>query len=152
MSESSALPLYMRRAEFGPDPELEALRDGEGVRRVSTPLGIDAWLVTRHEDVRTVMGDAERFSTAWKGGIRLPGALEMSEKERAELRAGNLLAFDPPEHTRLRRMLTPEFTIRRMRGWSRGSSASSRNTWTRWNAPGPRPTWCRRSRCRSRRW
>ena len=26
-----------------------------------------------------------------------------------------LLAFDPPEHTRLRRMLTPEFTVRRMR-------------------------------------
>ncbi|AWS47035.1 cytochrome P450 [Streptosporangium sp. 'caverna'] len=115
MSESSTLPLHMRRAEFGPDPELGALRDGEGVRRVSTPLGIDAWLVTRYEDVRTVMGDAERFSTAWRGGIRLPGVMEMSDEERAELRAGNLLAFDPPEHTRLRRMLTPEFTIRRMR-------------------------------------
>ena len=31
------------------------------------------------------------------------------------MRAGQLLAFDPPEHTRLRRMLTPEFTVRRMR-------------------------------------
>jgi cytochrome P450 len=31
------------------------------------------------------------------------------------MRAGNLLGFDPPEHTRLRRMLTPEFTVRRMR-------------------------------------
>jgi len=27
-----------------------------------------------------------------------------------------MLAFDPPEHTRLRRMLTPEFTVRRMAG------------------------------------
>ncbi len=31
------------------------------------------------------------------------------------MRAGNLLGVDPPEHTRLRRMLTPEFTVRRMR-------------------------------------
>jgi cytochrome P450 len=31
------------------------------------------------------------------------------------MRAGNLLVFDPPDHTRLRRLLTPEFTVRRMR-------------------------------------
>jgi cytochrome P450 len=28
--------------------------------------------------------------------------------------SGILVTYDPPEHTRLRRMLTPEFTIRRM--------------------------------------
>lgn len=33
----------------------------------------------------------------------------------ARSRAGNLLGLDPPEHQRLRRMLTPEFTIRRMK-------------------------------------
>ena len=33
----------------------------------------------------------------------------------ASSRAGNLLGLDPPEHQRLRRMLTPEFTIRRMK-------------------------------------
>ncbi|MFI5959125.1 hypothetical protein [Cryptosporangium sp. NPDC051539] len=26
-----------------------------------------------------------------------------------------MLSFDPPEHTRLRRFLTPEFTVRRIR-------------------------------------
>jgi cytochrome P450 len=31
------------------------------------------------------------------------------------MQAGALLGSDPPEHTRLRRMLTPEFTVRRMR-------------------------------------
>jgi cytochrome P450 len=34
-------------------------------------------------------------------------------RERAQ--AGNLLGIDPPEHHRLRRMLTPEFTLRRMK-------------------------------------
>jgi cytochrome P450 len=31
------------------------------------------------------------------------------------MRAGQLIGSDPPEHTRLRRVLTPEFTVRRMR-------------------------------------
>ncbi|MDP9870257.1 cytochrome P450, partial [Streptosporangium brasiliense] len=115
MSESPTLPLHMRRAGFDPDPELAALRDGEGVRRVSTPFGVDAWLVTRYADVRAVLGDAERFGIAQQSAIRMPDAPKLSPEEIAAMRAGNLLAFDPPEHTRLRRILTPEFTIRRMR-------------------------------------
>jgi cytochrome P450 len=39
----------------------------------------------------------------------------VDEEERAKLRAGSLIEFDPPEHTRLRRMLTPAFTARRLR-------------------------------------
>ena len=39
----------------------------------------------------------------------------MSDEEQASARAGNLLGLDPPEHQRLRRMLTPEFTIRRIK-------------------------------------
>ena len=39
----------------------------------------------------------------------------MDADELAKMRAGQLIGFDPPEHTRLRRMLTPEFTVRRMR-------------------------------------
>ena len=31
------------------------------------------------------------------------------------MRAGNLLMTDPPEHTRLRRLLTGEFTVKRIR-------------------------------------
>ncbi|MEV4747546.1 cytochrome P450 [Streptosporangium sp. NPDC049248] len=113
MSETPTPPLYMRRAGFGPDPELETLRDGQGIGRVSTPFGIDAWLVTRYADVRTVLSDPERFSNA-VGIDFVPSDTKMSKEEIAALRAGNMLALDPPEHTRLRRTLTPEFTIRRM--------------------------------------
>ncbi|GAA3094543.1 cytochrome P450 [Streptosporangium carneum] len=115
MSESTTLPLHMRRAGFDPDPELGELRKDEGIRRFSTHLGFDAWLVTRYEDVREVLGDTERFSNAWQGRFQLPCAPAKSEEELAALRAGNLLSSDPPEHTRLRRFLTPEFTLRRMR-------------------------------------
>lgn len=108
------LPLHMQRAGFDPAPELAAIRDGAGVRKVRTPFGLEAWLVTRWSDVREVLGDPARFSNEWQGAFRPPGMPERSPEEIARLRAGNLLAFDPPAHTRLRRMLTPEFTGRRM--------------------------------------
>ncbi len=104
------LPLHMRRREFDPDPELAAVRERPGLQRVPTPYGREAWLVTRYDDVREVLRNAELFSYA--GGITLP---PMSEEQARRLRAGALLLMDPPDHTRLRRMLTPEFTMRRIR-------------------------------------
>ncbi|WP_431913848.1 cytochrome P450 [Nonomuraea jabiensis] len=114
MTESSTMPLHMRRVGFDPAPELAALRDEEGIRRITTPFGLDAWLVTRYAEVREVLGDAERFRIAQQTVARLPGAPEMTPEQLAKIQAGNLLGVDPPEHTRLRRMLTPEFTNRRM--------------------------------------
>ncbi|MGW0892199.1 cytochrome P450 [Saccharopolyspora sp. NPDC002578] len=104
------LPLHMRRNGFDPVPDLAAVREGSGLAQVRTPFGADAWLVTRHADVRALLGDAQSFSNVWKRPDH-----GLSEQEAAEMRRGNLLAYDPPEHTRLRRMLTPEFTVRRMR-------------------------------------
>ncbi|WP_440070539.1 cytochrome P450 [Streptosporangium sp. OZ121] len=104
------LPLHMRRREFDPDPELAAVREQPGLQRVPTPYGREAWLVTRYDDVREVLRNAELFSYA--SGITLP---PMSEEQARRLRAGALLLMDPPDHTRLRRMLTPEFTMRRIR-------------------------------------
>lgn len=108
-------PLHMHRNGFDPVPDLAALREGEGIARVRLVFGTEAWLVTRYEDVRTVLSHPELYSNALVPPLRPPGGPPPSEEERAAMRAGNLLGSDPPEHTRLRRMLTPEFTIRRMR-------------------------------------
>jgi cytochrome P450 len=112
MAEAPELPLEMRRNGFDPVEELARARDGEGVVRVVTPFGQPAYLVLRHEDVREVLSDSTRFSNAL---TPFAAAGDMSEDEQEKMRAGFLLTFDPPEHTRLRRMLTREFTIRRMR-------------------------------------
>lgn len=107
------MPVHMRRVGFDPAPEMARLRDAERIRRVRTPFGTDAWIVARHDDVRAVLADGERFSNDRR---MLPGLpADLSPQERERIRAGNLLSLDPPEHTRLRRMLTPEFTVRRMR-------------------------------------
>jgi cytochrome P450 len=112
MTRSVELPLHMRRDGLDPVGELARVREEEGVVVVRTPFGRSAYLVCRREDVRQVLADPGRFSNA---ASPFPGVQQLDDEERARMRAGQLLRFDPPEHTRLRRMLTPEFTVRRMR-------------------------------------
>ncbi|HYZ69073.1 MAG TPA: cytochrome P450 [Mycobacterium sp.] len=114
--EAPALPpLHMRRDAFDPTPELREIRENDGVRTSINAFGMTVYLVTRHEDIKDVLSDHERFSNSRPPGFVVPGAPTVSEEEQASARAGNLLSLDPPEHQRLRRMLTPEFTIRRMK-------------------------------------
>ena len=108
-------PVHMRRDAFNPTPELREIRETAGVRTITSAFGTDVFLVTRHEDVKAVLSDHERFSNGRPPGFVVPGAPNMPEEEQASARAGNLLGLDPPEHQRLRRMLTAEFTIRRMK-------------------------------------
>jgi cytochrome P450 len=108
-------PLHMRRDTFNPTAELREIRETDGVRTITSAFGLDVFLVPRHEDVKTVLSDHERFSNGRPPGFVVPGAPNIPEEEQASARAGNLLGLDPPEHQRLRRMLTPEFTIRRMK-------------------------------------
>ncbi|WKU07086.1 cytochrome P450 [Micromonospora sp. HUAS LYJ1] len=112
---AAEVPVYLRRDGFTPTPDLGRLRDAGVVERVTTPFGLTAWLLTRHDDVRTVLADSARFSNDPSDMPPLPGLDDLTDDERAPLRFGNLLGVDPPEHTRLRRTLTAEFTLRRMR-------------------------------------
>jgi cytochrome P450 len=93
------VPVHLRRDGFAPPAELLT---GHRVRRVPWPGG-SAWLVTRQADVKAVLADSARFSNV-PPGIGAP-----------EEAAGNMLLMDPPDHHRLRRMLTGQFTHRRMR-------------------------------------
>ncbi|KRE27675.1 cytochrome [Mycobacterium sp. Soil538] len=108
-------PLHMRRDGLDPTPALRQIRDSVGVQSVTNAFGMRVFLVTRYEDVKTVLSDHARFSNGRPPGFVVPGAPPIDEQEAARNRAGNLLGLDPPEHQRLRRMLTPEFTIRRIK-------------------------------------
>ncbi|MGB3481208.1 MAG: cytochrome P450 [Mycobacterium sp.] len=108
-------PLHMRRTDFNPVPELREIRESTGVRTVINAFGMPVYLVTRHEDVKAVLADPQVFSNERPPGFVLPGAPPMTEEEQRAAQSGNLLGLDPPRHTRLRRMLTGEFTGRRMK-------------------------------------
>lgn len=109
MSPSRQPPAYTRRNGFGPVPEIDALRAAEPLAKISapgaSPGGGESWLATGYREARAVLGDYTRFRTS-------PSAAGRSAPPG---QVGNLLQYDPPEHTRLRRMVTPEFTVRRMR-------------------------------------
>ncbi|WP_406691868.1 cytochrome P450 [Saccharopolyspora sp. ID03-671] len=111
------VPLYMAREGLGPAPEVTEIREEGKLAKVPVTLGSgEAWMVTRHADVREVLSDYSRFSNDFLGtAAGEEAAAHLSPKDRERMRKGQLLAFDPPEHTHLRRILTPEFTMRRMR-------------------------------------
>lgn len=85
------------------------LREAGPVHRIAGTDGLPAWLVTRYDDVRQALADP-RLSldkrNAAPGGYRgmaLPPALD-----------ANLLNMDPPDHTRIRRLVSQAFTPRRI--------------------------------------
>ncbi|MHC1563317.1 cytochrome P450 [Actinomycetospora sp. C-140] len=106
--------LDLRRTGFGPAPDAGSVRDGEGIARVPTPFGPTAWMLTRQADVRRMLGDADAFANGWTPDD-LHGDVRRDPRQLSGDRSGNLLSLDPPDHTRLRRMLAGEFTVRRMR-------------------------------------
>lgn len=113
MTQAKQVPLYMRRDFLDPAPELSEVRESTSVRELVTGFGMPAYLVTRYDDVKAALADPQRFSNAkppgWAGGPRFDA------DEHKRLTAGNLLALDPPEHQRIRKLLTAEFTMRRMK-------------------------------------
>lgn len=103
------------RCPFDPPPGLR----GEGaVRPLDLLNGARAWLVTGFEEARTVLSDA-RFSAdkVRHRDATSPQPHKVAEMETAvaEREDGLFIFMDPPEHTRLRRLLTGQFTVRRMR-------------------------------------
>ncbi|MEO3977544.1 cytochrome P450 [Streptomyces sp. CAU 1734] len=88
-------------------PVYEKLRGECPVARVRLPSGDPGFVVSRYDDVRTVLADL-RFSRAAmleEGAPRLTAAPPMG---------GSLFTMDPPEHTRLRKLVSREFTARRV--------------------------------------
>ena len=99
MAEATELPpLHMRRDAFSPTAELREIRETEGVREFTNAFGMQVFLVTRHEDVKAVLSDHERFSNERPPGFAVQGVPQSTEEEQATARAGNLLGLDPPDH------------------------------------------------------
>ncbi|QIS10478.1 cytochrome P450 [Nocardia arthritidis] len=110
VSVISGLPLD-RQADrpFDPPAEQTRLREREPLVRMDFPDGHRGWLATDHATVRAVLADA-RFSSR--------SSLQHSPFEGIaplELPPGTFIRYDPPEHTRFRKLLTGKFTVRRMR-------------------------------------
>src|SRR5258708_21934413 len=84
------------------------LRREEPVSRVRLPFGGEGWLVTRYEDAKLVLADP-RFSRAVTVGRE-----DTPRATPQPAQPASLLSMDPPEHSRLRKLVAKAFTSRRV--------------------------------------
>jgi cytochrome P450 len=88
------------------DPAYEEARDAPGMTRIKLPYGEPAWLATRYDDVRMVFGD-RRFSRAMAVDADVP-------RMTPHKLDGGIIMMDPPEHSRLRKLVAKAFTQNRV--------------------------------------
>ena len=127
---SSSLPTPSEAAEFdlllplrstgsleNPYPVYSLLRTVRPVMRVPVPgfEGPGVWLLTRYRDVHFVLRDA-RFSA---DRLRAPLVRQNLDRLPTFLRQSaqglrSMLVMDPPDHTRVRKLVNKAFTPRRI--------------------------------------
>lgn len=97
---------------FGQDPYpfLSDLAQAGPVHRVLLPDGTQSWWITRYETVESCLNDHTRFSSQVHHAV----AREEIQNSQALIRKDDLLQLvminrDPPEHTRMRKLVVREF-------------------------------------------
>jgi cytochrome P450 len=103
--------------EFAADPypAYAWLRENAPVHRTTLPSGVEAWLVTRYGDAREALADGRlsKNPVRHSGAAHAKGKVGIPGERNADL-VSHLLNIDPPDHTRLRRLVAKAFTPRRV--------------------------------------
>jgi cytochrome P450 len=117
MVDDTVVPTERFGPEFLQDPHsvYARLRREGPVQRVVLPAGLQAWVVTRYEDVRAALADPALH----KDFRRYP---ELFARNTMRTQPGfvhpalvaHMLNTDPPDHSRLRKLVTKAFTLRRI--------------------------------------
>lgn len=87
-------------------PRYAEVRAEQALTRVDMQYGGEAWLATRHADIKVVLADP-RFSRAATVGKDVPRVRKAFEEQ-------NIVSMDDPEHGRLRKLVAKAFTVRRV--------------------------------------
>lgn len=97
----------LQRIGLDPVPEMARIRREEPLHRLDLPFDFTAYLVTGHEQARQVLTARDTYSTDIRHLFSGDGPATSDD-------IGGLGFTDPPVHTRLRKIITPEFTMRRL--------------------------------------
>ncbi|HJV13539.1 MAG TPA: cytochrome P450 [Propionibacteriaceae bacterium] len=90
---------------INPAPELARIRSAQPVFGVPRPLptggSLTMWLITKYADARELLSSRDTSNS-------------LGRSQSAAAQPGFLASLDPPDHTRIRRMLTGQFSMRRL--------------------------------------
>jgi len=106
---SPAFPMP-RSCPFGPPPEYEQIRREAPLSRVTLQDGKEAWLITGHVLAREFLSSDKISSDRTN-----PDFPQVTPGVAALPLEGAIISMDPPEHSRHRRMITNEFTVKRVK-------------------------------------
>ena len=114
MAETEATPAEQFGADYYQDPHayFTRMREEGPVTPVVLPHGGRVWLITRYADVRAALADPRLYKD-WAGKLTGP---DWVPDEVTGYLAMHMLNADPPDHTRLRKLVTRAFTARRVAG------------------------------------
>ena len=121
MTASTDDPVDLLSPELMADPYagFARMREQAPILTGSMMGGPPMWLVTRYDDVRAVLTDPRFFNNPGSVEGGRDTRAEMSRKlgmddEMTEYLAGNILNTDGADHTRLRKLVSRAFTVRRV--------------------------------------
>ncbi len=97
----------LQREAVDPVAQLAETRAGAPVHKLASLMGMDVWLITADAPAREMLVNSADLSNDLR---HLLGTRKRSAAEQV----GGLGMTDAPDHTRLRKILTPEFTKRRL--------------------------------------
>ena len=104
-----------------PHGEFALLRAADPVHwHEATAAGAGFWALTKHADIAQVSRDTQTYSSA-VGHIQL----EDLEPDALEARR-SMIETDPPDHTRLRRLVSPLFTPKAVEEYRQHAQATAR--------------------------
>jgi cytochrome P450 len=114
VTESEAPPAEQFGADYYQNPYgyLARMREEGPVTPVVLPHGERVWLVTRYADVRAALADP-RLHKDWASHMTPP---DWVPDEVIGYLSVHMLNSDPPNHTRLRKLVSKAFTARRVAG------------------------------------
>ncbi|WP_282685340.1 MULTISPECIES: cytochrome P450 [unclassified Streptomyces] len=114
MNDTPTPELFSWEFATDPYPAYGWLREHAPVHRKELPSGVEAWLVTRYADARQALADARLSKNPEHHADDAPGRAKTGiPGERGAGLMTHLLNIDPPDHTRLRRLVSKAFTPRR---------------------------------------